>query len=198
MDERPVATEYSSTEVLPTTILIVDDMPENLGVLGALLRAEGYEVRAANSGAVALRYAVQEPLPSLILLDVMMPEMDGFEVLRLLGESDVARNIPVIFLTALSDPHDIAHGLRQGAADYIQKPIQPEVVLARVRTQLEVHRARQWLRNQNQYLEAEVARRVAENRLIADPDLGGGRHLRHRRSGRHQLRESGSSLPAGV
>ena len=181
MDERPVVTEYSSTEALPTTILIVVDMPENLGVLGALLRAEGYEVRAANSGAVALRYAVQAPLPSLILLDVMMPEMDGFEVLRLLGESDVARNIPVIFLTALSDPHDIAHGLRQGAADYIQKPIQPEVVLARVRTQLEVHRARQWLRNQNQYLEAEVARRVAENRRIQDEAERTREMLNHQR-----------------
>jgi len=135
-------------------------MPENLGVLGALLRDEGYEVRAANSGTVALRYAVQEPLPSLILLDVMMPEMDGFEVLRRLGENDLTRNIPVIFLTALGDPGDVVRGLSQGAADYIPKPIQPEVVVARVRTQLEVYRAREWLRDQNRYLEAEVARRV--------------------------------------
>ena len=167
MDDSTPGAEQSSTEV-STTILIVDDMPENLGVLGALLRGEGYEVKAANSGPVALRYAVQEPLPSLILLDIMMPEMDGFEVLRRLRESDLTRNIPVMFLTALSDPHDVALGLRQGAADYIPKPLQPEVVLARVRTQLEVYRARQWLSNQNQYLEAEVARRVAENRRIQD------------------------------
>ena len=143
-------------------------MPENLGVLGALLRDEGYEVRAANSGTVALRYAVQEPLPSLILLDVMMPEMDGFEVLRRLGENDLTRNIPVIFLTALGDPGDVVRGLSQGAADYIPKPIQPEVVVARVRTQLEVYRAREWLRDQNRYLEAEVARRVAETGRIRD------------------------------
>ena len=165
MDERQPGTEHTEDG---TTILIVDDMPENLSVLGALLRDEGYEVRAANSGVAALRYAGQAPLPALILLDVMMPAMDGFEVLRLLRESELTRNIPVIFLTALSDPHDIGHGLRQGAADFISKPIQPEVVLARVRTQLEVHRARQWLSNQNQFLEAEVARRVAENRRIQD------------------------------
>jgi diguanylate cyclase (GGDEF)-like protein/PAS domain S-box-containing protein len=180
MDDSTPGAEQSSTEV-STTILIVDDMPENLGVLGALLRGEGYEVKAANSGPVALRYAVQEPLPSLILLDIMMPEMDGFEVLRRLRESDLTRNIPVMFLTALSDPHDVALGLRQGAADYIPKPLQPEVVLARVRTQLEVYRARQWLSNQNQYLEAEVARRVAENRRIQDEAERTRERLNHQR-----------------
>ena len=181
MDAGTVGAEQTSTEVPMTTILIVDDMPENLGVLGALLRAEGYEVKAANSGAVALRYAVQEPHPSLILLDVMMPEMDGFEVLQRLRENAVTRSIPVMFLTALSDPHDVALGLLQGAADYIPKPIQPEVVLARVRTQLEVYRARQWLSNQNQYLEAEVARRVAENRRIQDEAERTREMLNHQR-----------------
>ncbi|MBI5922835.1 MAG: EAL domain-containing protein [Betaproteobacteria bacterium] len=167
MTDFPAGTQQPNTDASLTTILIVDDMPENLGVLGAVLRAEGYKVKAANSGAVALRYAVQEP-PALILLDIMMPEMDGFEVLRRLREKDLTKNIPVIFLTALGDPSDVAHGLRQGAADYIPKPIQPEVVLARVGTQLEVYRAREWLRNQNQHLETEVARRVAETRLIQD------------------------------
>lgn len=180
MDEHSAGVGHTTAED-EATILIVDDMPENIGVLGALLRGEGYEVKAANSGAVALRYAIQEPRPSLILLDVMMPEMDGFEVLRLLRENDLTRNIPVIFLTALSDPHDTARGLLQGAADYIPKPIQPEVVLARVRTQLEVYRARQWLSNQNQYLEAEVARRVAENRRIQDEAERTRERLNHQR-----------------
>jgi diguanylate cyclase (GGDEF)-like protein/PAS domain S-box-containing protein len=181
MDTGTAGAEQTSPEVPMTTILIVDDMPENLGVLGTLLRTEGYEVKAANSGALALRYAVQEPYPSLILLDVMMPEMDGFEVLRRLRENSVTRNVPVMFLTALSDPHDVALGLLHGAADYIPKPIQPEVVLARVRTQLEVYRARQWLSNQNQYLEAEVARRVAENRRIQDEAERTREMLNHQR-----------------
>jgi diguanylate cyclase (GGDEF)-like protein/PAS domain S-box-containing protein len=158
----------SKAGALPTTVLIVDDMPDNLSVLGEILLGDGYDVRAANSGAAALRYAVQEPQPSLILLDVMMPEMDGYEVLHLLLHNDLTRNIPVIFLTALTDPHDVARGFRQGAADYIPKPIQPEVVLARVRAQIEIHRAREWLRNQNQYLEAEVVRRMAEARDLRD------------------------------
>ncbi|MDO8933177.1 MAG: diguanylate cyclase, partial [Rhodocyclaceae bacterium] len=166
MDDRPAGTAGSSAGEPPATILIVDDMPENLGVLGDLLHGAGYAVKAARSGAVALRYAVQEPLPSLVLLDVMMPEMDGYAVLGALRENDLTRNVPVIFLTALDDPQEVAHGFRQGAADYIPKPIQPEVVLARVRAQLDAHRAREWLRNQNEYLEAEVARRVAETRRI--------------------------------
>jgi diguanylate cyclase (GGDEF)-like protein/PAS domain S-box-containing protein len=180
MDDRPVEAEYSKTGAMKT-ILIVDDMPENIGVLGALLRGEGYEVRAANSGGVALRYAVQEPIPSLILLDIMMPEMDGFEVLRLLRANQLTRDIPVIFLTALGDPGDVAHGLHLGAADYIPKPLQPDIVLARVRTQLEVYRAREWLRNQNQYLESEVVRRVAETRRVQDEAERTRERLNHQR-----------------
>jgi diguanylate cyclase (GGDEF)-like protein/PAS domain S-box-containing protein len=150
------------------TLLIVDDLPENLLVLGELLAAAGYAVRAANSGAAALRYAAQQPRPDLILLDVMMPVIDGHEVLRRLREDEATRDIPVIFLTALGDAGDVAQGLRMGAADYVAKPIQPEVVLARVRTQLEVRRVREWLKDQNAFLEAEVARRVADNRRLQD------------------------------
>lgn len=171
----------STSGTLPTTVLIVDDMPENIGVLGELLRDAGYDVRAANSGPIALRYAALPPQPSLILLDIMMPEMDGFEVLRRLGESELTRNIPVIFLTALDEPQSVARGLRQGAADYIPKPIQPEVVLARVATQLEVYRAREWLRNQNAFLEAEVARRLAETRRIQDEAERTEAKLNHQR-----------------
>ncbi|MBA3034258.1 MAG: two-component system response regulator [Gammaproteobacteria bacterium] len=148
------------------TLLIVDDMPENLAVLGVLLRAAGYRVRAANSGPTALRYALQEPRPDLILLDVMMPEMDGYAVLDRLRADPASRDIPVIFLTALADTADEQHGLAQGAADYIAKPYQPPIVLARVKTQLELKRARDWLKDQNTFLEAEIARRMAENERI--------------------------------
>ena len=147
-------------------VLVVDDMPENLTVLGEVLGGAGYGVRVARSGAVALRLAAQAPVPELILLDIMMPEMDGYEVLSHLRASPATAEIPVVFLTALDDPEAVAKGLRAGAADYIAKPVQPEVVLARVRTQIEAARARRWLRDQNALLEAEVARRLEEIRKV--------------------------------
>jgi diguanylate cyclase (GGDEF)-like protein len=146
------------------TILVVDDMAENLAVIGESLRHAGFAVRVANSGATALHLATRAPQPSLILLDVMMPEMDGYEVLRRLRENESTRRIPVIFLTAMDDSEDIVAGLRQGAADYITKPCPAEVVVARVTTQLEAVRARSWLQDQNAGLELEVARRTADIR----------------------------------
>lgn len=148
----------------PATILIVDDEPTNLSLLTHLLRSE-YHVRAANSGKSALRAAVSEPQPNLILLDVMMPDMDGYAVLVRLRGNPATKDIPVMFLTALADPGDEEQGLLAGAADYITKPIKPAVVQARVRTQLENAQARDLLKNQNSLLEAEVVRRMAENDL---------------------------------
>jgi putative two-component system response regulator len=150
--------------MVATTILIVDDEPTNLSLLNHLLRPL-YQLRAANSGESALRAAVAEPRPDLILLDVMMPDMDGYTVLARLRENPRTADIPVVFLTALTDASDEEHGLELGAADYITKPIKPTVVLARVKTQLENKQARDWLKNQNAILEAEVARRMAENDL---------------------------------
>jgi putative two-component system response regulator len=147
------------------TILIVDDTPENLSVLGELLQPT-YRVRAANSGRRALQIAHGKPAPDLILLDVMMPEMDGYAVLAELLADPATRHIPVIFVTAMDGTEDEEHGLNCGAVDYITKPVRPLIVLARVRTQLEVKRARDFLRDQNSYLEAEVTRRMGENQLI--------------------------------
>lgn len=174
-----------------STILIVDDIPENLEVLGALLQRAGYQVKAASSGQAALKYAAQTPRPELMLLDVMMPEMDGYQVLKTLKSDPVIRDIPVIFLTALGDARDEEYGLALGAADYITKPIQPAVVLARVRTQLEAKRARDWLNNQNSVLEIEVARRLAENELIQNVSIRALAHLaeiRDPETGKHILR----------
>lgn len=151
-------------EALPT-ILIVDDTPENLSILGELLQHD-YRVRAANSGRRALQIAQGQPAPDLILLDVMMPEMDGFAVLEQLRANPATHNIPVVFVTAMDGTHDEEHGLECGAVDYITKPIRPSIVLARVRTQLDLKRARDILHDHNSYLEAEVARRLAENQLI--------------------------------
>jgi putative two-component system response regulator len=147
------------------TILIVDDTPENLSVLGELLQPT-YRVRAANSGQRALQIARSFPPPDLILLDVMMPKMDGFDVLGELLASPATRHIPVIFVTAMDGTEDEERGLQRGAVDYITKPIRPAIVLARVRTQLDLKQARDFLKDQNSFLEAEVTRRMGENQLI--------------------------------
>ncbi|NTV96574.1 MAG: two-component system response regulator [Thiobacillus sp.] len=149
------------------TILVVDDTPENLTVLGQLLKPS-YRVRVAPSGQRALQIAVTDPKPDLILLDVMMPGMDGYEVIQLLRDNPATRDIPTIFVTAMDSQDDEEHGLRLGAVDYITKPIQPAIVLARVAAQLELKQARDWLKNQNAYLEAEVEKRMRDNQLIQD------------------------------
>ncbi len=172
-------------------LLIVDDVPVNLAVLGDLLHGSGFKVKAASSGVIALRYAAQEPHPSLILLDVMMPEMDGYEVMRQLRQNPDTRDIPVIFLTALDHARDEERGFQHGAADYITKPIKPDVALARVRSQLQAKLARDWLRDQNAVLEAEVARRMAENELIQTVSIRALAHLAETRdpeTGNHILR----------
>lgn len=147
-------------------ILIVDDVPENLTVLGGLLKGAGYHVRAASTGSMALRYAAQLPAPDLILLDVMMPGMDGYEVLRRLREEPSTGDIPVMFITARDDRVDEEHGIRLGAVDYVTKPMKPEVVLARVRNQVLIKRAQDRLRHEQARLEVELARRTRENEQI--------------------------------
>ncbi|QFY90411.1 two-component system response regulator [Magnetovirga frankeli] len=172
------------------TVLIVDDEPSNLSLLMHLLRSD-YQVRAANSGENALRAAANEPRPDLILLDVMMPEMSGEEVLARLRNNPATLDIPVIFVTALADVDDEERGLELGAADYITKQIKPAVVLARVRTQLEAKQARDWLKDQNAFLEAEVSRRMVENDLTQLVSIRALAHLAETRdpeTGNHILR----------
>jgi putative two-component system response regulator len=152
------------------TILIVDDQPENLAILGELLESD-YRVKVANSAKHALRAAESAPIPDLILLDVMMPEEDGYAVLARLRANVATRDIPVIFVTAMAGAADEERGLEAGAADYITKPIKPVVVLARVRTQLENIRARHWLKDQNTFLESEIVRRMHDNELIQNASL---------------------------
>lgn len=126
------------------TILVVDDVPENIAALSGMLRAQ-YRVLFATRGHQALELVRQQQI-DLILLDVMMPDMDGYEVLRRLQEQPATAAVPVIFVTALDDDADEERGLRLGAVDYISKPIRPRVLLARVRTHIDAHRARQRLR----------------------------------------------------
>jgi len=122
----------------PATVLVVDDAPSNLAILTESLRTE-FDVRIATSGAEALRL-VREVPPDLILLDILMPEMDGYEVCRRLKATPSTRNIPIIFLTAKGDVADETLGLAIGAVDYIIKPVSIPIVQARVRTHVELKR----------------------------------------------------------
>ena len=149
------------------TILVVDDTPENLSLMSDLL-ADDYNVRVANSGAKALRIADGTNLPDLVLLDIMMPDIDGYEVLRAFKASGRTKDIPVIFLTAKSEVSDEEMVLDMGAEDYIIKPISPPIMLARVRTHLKLKEAADFLRDKNEYLTQEVERRTQEVKAIQD------------------------------
>ena len=116
-------------------ILIVDDVPRNVQLLASLLAREGYQLVAAVDGAQALE-SIREELPDLVLLDVMMPGMDGFEVCRHLKQDPATAEIPVIVLTARTEPEDLVHGFEVGAVDYVSKPFTATELLARVRTHL--------------------------------------------------------------
>ncbi len=142
-------------------ILAVDDTPDNLTVLNELLGGT-YHVKVANGGARALQIAARQPLPDLILLDIMMPEMDGYEVCRRLQALPETRNIPIIFLTALSDPEAERQGLETGAVDFVTKPFNPPVLLARVKTHLALKSQAEFLRDQSALLAHEVDLRTRE------------------------------------
>ncbi len=178
------------SETPSQTILIVDDSPENLSVLSELLQPL-YRVRVANSGRRALQIAATEPYPDLILLDVMMPGMDGYQVYERLRSDPATSEVPVIFVTAMNGMDAELRGLEAGAVDYISKPIFPPIVLARVRTQLKLKQANDWLRDQNSFLDAEVQKRMAENDLIQEVSIRALAHLaeiRDPETGNHILR----------
>ena len=124
-----------------TSILLVDDVNENLHALMNILR-DDYAILAANTGEKALELARRKPQPDLILLDIKMPGMDGYSVLAHLKADSNTADIPVIFVTALADAADEARGLAMGVADYISKPVNPDLLQLRVRIQLELQRHR--------------------------------------------------------
>jgi len=129
-------------------VLVVDDIPKNLQVVGTVLRNAGYSIMPATSGTEALE-GVRAQLPDLILLDLMMPEMDGLEVCRRLKADPLTRHLPVIFLTASNEMEHLVQGFEMGAVDYVTKPFNTAELLARVRTHLELKHARQRLREMN-------------------------------------------------
>ncbi len=131
-----------SEQAKKRSILIVDDTPENIDVLVAVL-GETYAIKAATNGERALKIATSKHRPDLILLDIMMPEMDGYEVCRRLKGNRLTQEIPVIFVTAMSGNEDEAKGFEMGAIDYITKPVSPPIVQARVRNILELQASKQ-------------------------------------------------------
>ena len=158
------------------TILVIDDAPEIINVLMSLLLPQ-YRVLAARSGEDGLRLAARLPPPNLILLDVVMPQMNGYEVLARLRADPATRGIPVIFLTMLDDVADEERGLDAGVADYVTKPIRASVLRARVRNQLEAQITRDWLIDQKSTLEAEVERRMVENNIMQEVTIRALAHL---------------------
>jgi putative two-component system response regulator len=148
-------------------ILVVDDAPQNLALMDDLL-SDDYTVKVAPNGLRALKIAGTAPQPDLILLDIMMPDMDGYEVCRRLKDAAETRNIPVIFLTARGEVADEQRGFDVGAVDYITKPISAPIVLARVRTHLTLHAASIFLTDQNAYLERELEKRTEETRMVEE------------------------------
>jgi two-component system, sensor histidine kinase and response regulator len=151
------------------TVLVVEDSPEDISVMTEILHGE-YHVRIATGGEDAMRIATSDPAPDLILLDIMMPDMDGVEVCRRLKRDDVARTIPVIFVTAKDEVADEAAGFAVGGVDYIAKPVNPHLVRARVKVHLDLKRARDDLERQNEML-VQSARMREEVEAINRHDL---------------------------
>jgi putative two-component system response regulator len=156
-----------SNQIKKPTILIVDDTPDNIDLLSSTLR-ESYRVKAAIDGEKALAIALSDESLDLILLDIMMPGMDGYEVCRRLKEDPRSSDIPLLFLTSRSDVEAEKRGFELGAVDFIIRPISPHIVKARIATHLQLKAARDFLRDKSAYLEQEVARRVRENHSIQD------------------------------
>ena len=140
------------------TILIVDDIPTNISLLLDYLGQQGFEVLVARDGESAIEQA-QFAIPDLILLDVMMPGIDGFETCRRLKDIDETKSIPIIFMTALADSKDKVRGFNAGAVDYVTKPIQQEEVLARVKTHLSIRNLHKELLGKNLHLQQEITER---------------------------------------
>lgn len=157
------------TETKPT-VLVVDDAPDNLMLIKMLLQSQ-YRIKLASSGEVALRAAEQLPLPELILLDVMMPEMDGYQVCRSLKSNPLTKDIPVLFLTARNHLDDQRKGFQEGALDYITKPIDPAALQARVATHLQLRHLRERLRQQSLHIDEIVESRTHEIEQIQDATI---------------------------
>ena len=148
-------------------ILIVDDISDNIQILGSILRNYEYSINIANNGKQALKL-LEKIDPDLILLDIMMPEMDGYETIQKIKENPKLKDTPVIFLTAKSDTEDIVKGFNLGAVDYVTKPFNSVELIARIKNHLEIKRARE-LMSQIEQIEMYRAMVVTTNHNISQP-----------------------------
>jgi putative two-component system response regulator len=149
------------------TIPLVDDTPDNISLLNGLLK-DTYKTKIATNGEKALKIAFSDSPPDLILLDIMMPEMDGYEVCRRIKAEKSTRDIPIIFLTAKVEVEDEAKGLGMGAVDYITKPVSPPILKERVKNHLELKASRDFLKQQNEILEEKVLERTQQMEELQD------------------------------
>lgn len=181
------------------SLLVVDDTPENIDVLRGIL-GEDYIVRVATSGQMALKIVAAQP-PDLILLDVMMPGMDGHEVCRQLKENEATRHIPVIFVTARNEVDDEAQGFELGAADYISKPVSSPIVRARVRAHLALADQRQYLQELVRERTSELERsnrKLEQTYLTMIQQLGRAADYRDNETGFHVVRVGNYSKLLGL
>ena len=167
-------------------ILIVDDLADNLRVLSATLAEQGYGVKCAKNGTMALRGAMAAP-PDLILLDVKMPDIDGYQVCQQLKAAPATRDIPVIFMSALDDVLDKVRAFEVGGVDYITKPFQVEEVLARIKSQLALQAAKAEICQLNAELEQRVQQRTAQ---LAAANQHLQREIAERKQAQQWLQES--------
>lgn len=144
--------KIENLEIKKAKILVVDDLPENIKVLGSILKNEGYNIAVANDGNMALKIT-KNIMPDLILLDVMMPNMNGFELAEILMNDNTTNHIPIIFITAKTEVEDIVEGLNIGAVDYVTKPFNPTELLARVYNHLELKFSKDLINQQKKELE---------------------------------------------
>lgn len=156
-----------TTDLQKSTVLVVDDTPDNLKLISGLLKGI-YKVKIATCGESTLDIAQSDSPPDLILLDIMMPDMDGYEVCTRLKADSKTAHIPVIFLTAKTEVSDETKGLEMGAVDYISKPINPLILLSRVKIHLTEKKMHDFLNDKNSFLENEVKKRTAEINAIQD------------------------------
>jgi putative two-component system response regulator len=150
-----------------SSILVVDDVPENLGLISGMLAGQ-YHCRVTTSGEKALAIAGGPKPPDLILLDIAMPGMDGYEVCRRLKKKPQTAEIPVIFLTALDGEEDEAKGFQVGGVDYITKPVSRPILLARVEAQITLLRGKRFLERKNEILESTVRERTRQLATVQD------------------------------
>ena len=172
-------------------VLVVDDIPDNLTLANSLLKNR-YKVKLANNGEMALSMAKIDP-PDLVLLDVNMPGLNGYETCAALKADANLNRIPVIFLTGMGEVEDEEKGFALGAVDYIVKPLTPSLLLARVQTHLTLKHVQECLQERNEYLEAEIVRRIQEiNQLqeVAINAMASLAETRDRETGAHILRTS--------